>query len=105
MIAVLTVTQRAPSRVLLIGVAPTGLIVLKCFVTGAHAPAYYLAPLTGLNIIIHVYITGVAPAAPPPAYYLPSPDGLHSKLNIFNNHLNNSNIADCYMTESFIGQQ
>ena len=53
MIAVLTVTQRAPSRVLLIGVAPTGLIVLKCFVTGAHAPAYYLSPLTELGSLHH----------------------------------------------------
>ena len=30
----------------------------------------------GLNIMIHAYITGVAPAAPPPAYYLAPPTGL-----------------------------
>ena len=37
--------------------------------------------------------------APPPAYYLLSPNGLHSKPNTFNNHLNSSNIADCYVSE------
>ena len=30
----------------------------------------------GLNIMIHAYITGVAPAAPPPAYYLAPLTGL-----------------------------
>ena len=50
-------------------------------------------------IVLNIALKQGLRFAPPPAYYLLSPNGLHSKFNTFNNHLNNSNIADCYVSK------
>ena len=62
---------------------------------------FYLSPLMGL-IILNTSLKQGLRFAPPPAYYLPSPIGLHSKPNIFNNHLNNSGIADCCVSKNLL---